>query len=150
MLAEGRYRAVAQPGAHLSETKTGKAFVAVTFKVVRGEMAGETIDWSGWLTSPKSEDRTLASLRYCGWKGEDITDLGGLDQEVEIVVEHEEYEGKTRAKCAWVNSPRRELAADKAKALADRLRSRAAAAPIVDGPPASPFADPPEDGDPFP
>jgi hypothetical protein len=136
MLPEATYRAMAQPGAHLSETKNGKPFVAVTFRVTKGEMAGETIDWQGWLSTEKAETRTMASLRYCGWKGDSLDDIGELDQEVEIVVEHEVgNDGKTRAKVAWVNGPRPGMAVDKAKALADRLRAKAKAVPLVDGSP---------------
>ncbi len=144
MLPAGTYRAMAEPGAYLSETAKGKPHVVVNFRVTQGELAGEQIAWHGWLSTEKSETRTLASLKYCGWKGDNIADIGELDREVEIVVEHEEgNDGKTRAKVAWVNGPRPVMAADKAKALADRLRAKAAAVP------ADPFADPPDDK-PFP
>lgn len=145
MLPEGRYSAVCV-SACVTETKSGKEFVSAEFRVARGELAGETVSWSGWLHTDKTADRTINSLRAMGFAGtaDDLAsgDLGELLNEVSIVVEHADYEGKTSARVAWVNPLKRTLAPDKAKALADRLRAKAAAAPIV---PHTPSAS----GDPF-
>ncbi len=56
----------------------------------------------------KSLPHTMKALRACGWKGSDLADLfggqGGLDtNEVLLVVENEEWQGKVRAKIKWVN-----------------------------------------------
>lgn len=135
MIEQGTYRAVAA-SAQLTETSKGKEFIAVEFKITEGEMAGEVVPWSGWLTE-KAEDRTLSSLRAMGWGG-DILDLSGLDTEVDVVVKHEEYNGNTSAKVAFVNTPRKQLDPGKAAALAARLKAKMEASkPAID-----PFADP--------
>jgi hypothetical protein len=150
MLEPGKYRAVAQPGYALRKTRSDKPYVGIVFRVTRGERAGEIVEWSGWL-SEKAARGTMRSLRACGWQGDDVSDLGNLDHEVEIVVDNEEYDGKIRARVKWVNSPRLELAAEEAKEISARLRAIAASVPSNGAvPSSSPFADPPEDGDPFP
>lgn len=59
----------------------------------------------------KTTDRTIESLRHCGWVGDELADLpdiaarGELNQEVELVVDHEEYNGEWQAKVRWVNKP---------------------------------------------
>lgn len=91
---------------------------------------GEQFTWYGFLTE-KTEERTLESLRYCGWRGADV--FGDLHvsatAEVDLVLETEEWEGKTREKVAWVNRPRGAAApvgdAQKAQ-LAARLRAKLA------------------------
>lgn len=135
MIPAGTYRAIAD-SATLTETKTGKEFIAVEFRITEGEMAGEVVPWAGWLTE-KAEDRTLSSLRAMGWGG-DILDLSGLDNAVDVVVKHEEYNGNTSAKVAFVNTPRKKLDPGKAAALAARLKAKAEAGK----PTPDPFADP--------
>jgi len=84
------------------KTQGGKVQIVVRVKTLEGESSGQTISWFGYFT-PKTEERTMQSLRYMGWKGNDLMNLGALRQEFEIVVEHEEYEGRLRAKVAWIN-----------------------------------------------
>lgn len=136
MISPGKYRAVAMPGACVTETRSEKPYVAIDFRITAGEMAGESLSWRGWLTD-RAQERTIAALRYAGWKGSDITDLGDLDHEVQIVVDVEEYEGKTRPVIKWVNALVKPLESGKAKALADRIRAKALAVPLVDGAPPS-------------
>ncbi len=89
----------------LGVSDTGKEQVAVRFKIEGGKDDCEEIVWFGYFTD-KTAERTLESLRYCGW---DTFDLGDLSAEVigrnivQIVVEHENYQGKVYAKVAWVN-----------------------------------------------
>lgn len=106
MLAPGKYRG--RPvAASLGMTSTGKEQIGVTFELV--EPAGERIGWYGFFTE-KALDRTLQSLRYCGWTGNDLTDFSGealpagFDQEVELDIQHEEYKDKIQVRVAWVNS----------------------------------------------
>ena len=48
--------------------------------------------------------RTIESLRYCGWRGYDLSDLEGVtENEVAIEVEHTTWEGEPRPKVAWVH-----------------------------------------------
>lgn len=122
------YRARAAQWA-LGESKSGKEQVVVYFNVLTEGAAEPAITWYGYFTEATA-DRTLESLRNCGWAGDDLTDLTGLDaNEVDLVVEDEEYEGKVNAKVRWVNKPgafalKAPLAADKAKAFAASMRDR--------------------------
>jgi hypothetical protein len=107
MLNPGTYRGAAVEAA-LSTTSRGTPQVAVRLRLV--DPPGQTITWYGFLTDA-AIDRTVESLRHMGWQGTDVRDFlaerplpEGFDQEVEIVVEHEEYEGKTQARVKWINS----------------------------------------------
>ena len=128
MIAQGTYRAKAREAA-LAESSKGTPEIAVEFVMCAPEMEGQTITWHGYL-SEKTEARTIESLRLCGWKGDDLTDLAGLDSnEVNIVVEHEEYEGETHARVKWVNragglAVKAPMSADKAKAFAASMKNR--------------------------
>lgn len=98
-IKEGTYRARAREW-EFGQSKTGTPYVAVRFELVD---LGEYITWYGYLTE-RTQDRTMESLRHCGWDNDDITRPTGLNEiEVELVVERETYEGKTRAKVQWVN-----------------------------------------------
>lgn len=134
MIPAGTYSAIAVK-AELGETSTGKEQVGVEFEITTaGEHTGNRITWYGFFTE-KTEKRTLESLRICGWVGNDITNLstvGIAAPVVEIVVEHDTYNGKTSAKVAWVNrggglSMKNQLSPEKKRAFAARLRGPLAA-----------------------
>jgi len=150
MLPKGTYKARATE-AEFGFTNTGTEQVAVTFEVVEdGEFQGERIAWFGFFTEATAE-RTIQALRVCGWTGDDLSDLSGFDaNEVELVVEHEEYQGKTTAKVKWVNkvgnrvvlkhkmsdAQRTELAKRmKGLAVSTRKHPAAGAAPTTTKPP---------------
>ena len=127
MIAPGTYTAVVVETetdsgpvkVQFGEAGTGTKQVAVNLQVADDSpAAGQTIMWFGYATKD-SVTRTLQSLRYMGWKGDDIADINNqpLDQAVQIVIEHSEYNGKVQAKVAWVNSP----GAGKGFQLAKRL-----------------------------
>lgn len=112
----GQYRAVAVP-ASVDGQKMWAQFgrskekltpqVAVFFALLdEGPYRGRRLLWMGYFTE-NSTDRTIEALRLCGFKGDDLAALPSqdLDLEVSVTVENEEYEGKTRAKIAWVNAP---------------------------------------------
>lgn len=130
MMAAGRYRARAVQAA-LGETSTGKEQIAVEFETLDEEGApGEHITWFGFFTE-KSLEHTVRALRVCGWRGDDINNLDGIsDNEVSLVVEHEEYEGKVSAKVKWVNAPgggialKSTLDAGRAASFAATMKSR--------------------------
>src|ERR1043166_3482315 len=85
------------------ETDKGTEQVAVEFEILEGEDAGEFITWYGFFTDD-TEDRSTESLRNCGWKGEEDTDLQGMgSRKVQLVVEDENYQGKTHSRVRWVN-----------------------------------------------
>lgn len=128
------YRAKARTWG-LGESSTGKEQVAVEFEVLTPDAAEHVLTWYGYFTDATWE-RTVESLRHCGWQGDDLTQLEDLDaNEVDLVVEDEEYEGKAYPRVQWVNRAgglaiKTPLAGDKAKAFAagmkDRIRALAA------------------------
>lgn len=49
-------------------------------------------------------DYSLKALRNCGWQGDDFEDLTGLDaNEVQLVLDYEEYQGKRELRIAFIN-----------------------------------------------
>ncbi len=124
----GKYRAKATAWG-LGETSSGKPEIAIEFGFTSLDLAGQSITWHGYL-SEAAFNRTVESLRHCGWKGDDFSDLEGLGaNEVELVVEEEEYEGKVHAKVRWVNragglSIKAPMTGDKVKAFAASMRGK--------------------------
>ena len=101
MIEAGTYEARPITAA-LGQTKGDKPCVGVEFELD----TGAHISWFGYFTE-KTTERTIESLRFCGWTGQDLDDLreiGSKDKlTVQLVIEHEEYDGKTTAKVQWVN-----------------------------------------------
>lgn len=127
LLPATTYTAQAVDG-YLSHTKDGKEQIVVKFAIVGGQHDGQAVNWTGYFTD-KTFDRTIQSLRYCGWRGEDIDDLTGIDaNEVEIVVDHNTYDGKTFARVAWVNQigGKARMPASEARAFAESIKGRIA------------------------
>lgn len=146
MLAKGKYRARAAGYEWGKSPGKGTRQVVVDFELADEAHKGEHINWIGYVT-PNTQERLLESLRICGWKGDDITDLQGLgDNEVELVVDHETYEGSTYARVQFVNrigsgfKMKTPMSDAEKKAFAAEMRglavkSRSAApAPSGDGP----------------
>lgn len=142
MIPEGRYKARAIDGG-LGETSDGNPQVAVRFGLLDEGHEGEEITWFGSFSKNKGNgaktplERTIESLRTCGWEGDDLSDLRGItDCEVSLVIAHEEYpkgSGKVSAKVKWVNrtgglalkAPMNETSA---KAFAARMKGEVIAA----------------------
>ena len=127
MLEAGTYRAHPM-GALLGMSSTGKEQVGVELKLL--DHPGVTIGWIGFFTDAALE-WTVKALRTCGWKGDDLTDLStvGDVEEVNIVVEHEEYEGKTYPRVKYINSTgglamKTQLTAVEAKTFAARMKGQ--------------------------
>lgn len=96
----------------VSEDK-GTTQIAVECQVAEGEFTGETIAWVGHFTE-KTVARTFESLFNFGWAGDDLSELGELDEaratemlpsEVDIVCEPEEYQSEWKLRVRWVNKP---------------------------------------------
>lgn len=125
MIDPGKYRArVVDAG--MSKTKAGRERAEVDFAV-----EGETLTWAGYFgdnvdSGGKSlTERTFDALRACGLKDDDLSRLHELaGGEASVTVEHEEYEGKTRAKIRFVNPLRARMAPEEAKAFAQRMRDK--------------------------
>ena len=127
IVPKGKYRARAREWVLTEIGEKGTPAVAVEF-VFSDESLG-SIRWDGWL-SDAAFDRTIESLRHCGWTGDDLSDLDGLDaNEVELVVEDDDYNGKTYSKVKWVNragslAHKSPLTGDKAKFFAKQMQAR--------------------------
>lgn len=136
MLEPGKYYGHAVE-AVLGTTSTGKEQIAVVFEL--DEPAGQRITWYGYFTEA-TEERTIESLRYMGWKGLDFSVFAygrlmptEMMETVELVVEHEHgNDGIPRAKVRWVNRSAGPAVKDpmdeqRAAAFATRMRGRLAA-----------------------
>lgn len=147
-------------GYKFGESDKGSEFIAVEFSIEEGEHKGARLSWRGFFTD-KTAQRTIEALRYCGWAGDDLTNLDGLGTNlVQLVIEPEEYEGKTYARIKWVNrlgvviknemdAPKRAAFAARMKGLAlsvDKSMAKGAPAPAMP-PPSSAGDDDPGFGD---
>jgi hypothetical protein len=116
----------------LGMSANGKEQVAVMIELTSGEAAGTHITWFGYFTDG-AVDRTLDSLRYFGWSSDSLAELDGLDtNEVDVVLDEEEYDGKVRTKVKWINRPARlalkeQMTTGQMAAFAARLRGKTVA-----------------------
>lgn len=135
--------------------------VKVTFEIISGPHSGRKLGWFGYFSdNNEATDRTFKALRACGFTGDDMGafETQKVEQEVEIVVEHEEYpvhSGKWRAKVAWVNPASSGLRSENRMKERDRqmfaakMRDRLKAFAPVNGPKAvkqAPAPSPAADG----
>ena len=140
----------------LGFAKNGTEQIAVTFQVTdedadgkRGPLHGHRKVWYGFFTD-NTTDRTLESLRHCGWGSDELSDIANLDEDacrrllpkvVQLVLENETYNGRTIEKVRWINSIEETRSAIKNKAdenavksLSARMRGRAAALRVANKP----------------
>lgn len=129
-LPKGRYRARALQGEFGYSPNKGTEQVVVEFELLDEQWRSERVTWIGYFTGNTTE-RTLEALRFCGWTGDDVTDLTGLGNgEVSLVIDHEEYDGKLMAKVQWVNkggllAMKAPMSPDQKKAFAAKMRGAA-------------------------
>lgn len=123
------YRAKAVEWA-LAETSKGSEQIAVRFEITTPESEFNHITWYGYFTD-KTFERTIESLRFCGWVDYDVSDIKGLDKnEVDLVIEDEENEqGAIHPKVRWVNRAgglaiKAPLSGEKAKSFAASMRDK--------------------------
>jgi hypothetical protein len=76
-------------------------------KILDGKYEGRTLPWIGFFTSAEVADRTLEQLRFLGLTGDAVSEARSqpMDNVVPVTIEEEEYEGKPRARVAWINKP---------------------------------------------
>lgn len=97
MLKPGKY--AARPVEHhFSQSSTGKDQI-----VVRLQIGEDHISWFGYFTD-QTIKRTVESLEYMGYDGGSLDDMV-LDQEVQVELVMDNYQGKDRLKVAWINKP---------------------------------------------
>ncbi len=103
MIDEGEYRAKAV-AYQLAFTSTGKEQAAVKFELL--DFPNHYLTYFGTFASDEAFDITMRALHTAGFKGEDIGSDAWLEAapEVMLVVYHDEYNGKTRAKIKFVNA----------------------------------------------
>lgn len=126
----GTWKAKGVEAALGDASSSGNETIAIGFVALEGEPKGRQITWYGYFTE-KTFDRTIESMRYCGWEGNDLSRLESCTRnEVYIVVEHEEdQEGEMRARVRWVNSGggvalKNRMDVGSAKAFAERMKGR--------------------------
>lgn len=142
MSMQGTHKGRAKEWA-LGHSSTGKEQVAVLFEITAGEHQGKHITWYGYFTD-NTVDRTLDSLRHCGWDGDNFVALEGLNRnEVELVIEPEEYQGKWHDRVKWVNRPstialKDPMSGEALSAFAARMRGKAVAHKQKYGAPTAP------------
>ena len=110
----------------------------VFFAVLDEGAADSEVTYHGYFTDLTAY-RTLESLRHCGWTGDDLLHLEGLDSnEVQLVVEDEEHDGKMRTKVQWVNragglAVKQPLSPERAHAFAASMQARIRALDAANG-----------------
>jgi hypothetical protein len=140
-IAAGRYKGKAVKGSEQYNMLEGKApCVAIDLKIASaaGDVFMTTFLYFSEAAAPYSYER----LRALGWKGTgpaDLADLSTLDQEVDIEVTKEVYEGKERTKANILTGASRVTLTDKvdpkifAAKVAAMLGNSGAAAPAQSG-----------------
>lgn len=140
MIPAGRHTARAMVSGW-GKTKNGNHEFAIEFEIVGGEANGERIVAYLYFTDG-AFDRSIESLRACGWQGDDLGMLGTDDSlgrnEVQLIVEHETYDGKNRARVKWINRaggiPKRdELPKNELRSFAATMKGRIKALDAVKG-----------------
>lgn len=116
----------------LGEARTGTMQCLVMFKIADGPAKGQVLPWYGSF-SENAYERTMQSLRYCGWEGDNLDDIQALPTEVSVTVEQSEWDGKINTRIAWVNllgsgaRLNNPLSADRRRQFAAQMRDRARA-----------------------
>jgi len=150
----GTYRARPIQGSpKVGFTKNGTEQVGVQLALLDadGVETDSTISWYGYFTDATSQ-RTMESLRYMGWQGDNLADLSTVGtKDCEIVIDWEEYQGNRSLRVKWVNATGRrtvamnaEMDAGAAASFAQRMRGVVIAA--NGGKPSRPAAAPPRAG----
>lgn len=111
-------------------TSKGNDQMGVDFVLLEGENAGSHITWYGYFTEETFE-RTIESLRHMGWGGTDLAELPSNvpQEEVQLVIGHEEYNGEVYARVKWVNAlggiaMKERMDAGAARAFANKMKGR--------------------------
>jgi len=130
ILPAGTYRAHAGERV-LGVTSKNSPQVAVECIIDQPGFEGRSITYYGYFTDAALQ-YAVANLRAMGWVGDNLADLSTIGKvPFNIVVEHEEYDGKVRAKVVFINAGGVAVAnvmnADETNRFAASMRSKIAA-----------------------
>ena len=103
MIPEGTYRAKCVDS-DFGESPNGHKQVAAKFEIKDGPTAGQRLSWWGYFNTKENAARAVRVMNSCGWDCHNVHTMNR--NEVEIVVRHEKFNGKTRARIAFVNEVR--------------------------------------------
>ena len=95
-IAAGTYRGQAIKGSEqYGQTKNGNDQIVIDLNLLD---IGEKVS-TFLVFTDKAAEYSLDRLRACGWKGDDLSNLDGIDaNEVEVEVKYEQYNGETKMK----------------------------------------------------
>jgi hypothetical protein len=82
-------RAIGEQGVKFGMSSNNNLQVSVTFQFSRedDEFFGQSITWIGTFAPGKASEIALEALENCGWTGDDVMDMTGIDaNEVELVI----------------------------------------------------------------
>jgi hypothetical protein len=145
MINEGRYTARAKSW-DFGVTDNNNEQFAILFEITDGPEKGQSMTWYGMFLQGIDKNgepydmakQTIETMRICGWSGDDLMNVDGIDtNEVQIVIRHETFEGKTRAKIKFVNKPgglgiKNKLPESGRASLAKKFRGLALSVPKVE------------------
>jgi len=93
--------------ARWGRTSKGTQQVLVMFEILDEPHQGTRLAWFGYFTKDTWQ-RTIESLRHCGFQGDDLATINRqtLDRVVSVKVEHDtsQKSGRTYARVAFVNA----------------------------------------------
>jgi hypothetical protein len=101
-------RATGPQGVQFGMSANNNLQIAIAFQFCNpdDECHGQTITWIGTFAPGKASEIALEAMENCGWRGEDVMNLDGIDaNEVELVIveEYNQDQSKKYEKVAFVN-----------------------------------------------
>lgn len=121
----------------LGETAKGSAYVRVVLEITEGEYRGRKLTKDLYFTD-KTWERSIQALQTMGWKGEDISQVEGIDTgDVSITIEEKvqtERDGAIRTdahgnalyrnEIAWINGGVRRMEAAKKLSFVEEMKAK--------------------------
>lgn len=92
MTGTRRARATGPQDVKFGMSSNNNLQVAVSFRFTdeKDEFYGKMITWIGSFAPGKASEISLQGLENCGWRGDDVLDMTGIDaEEVELVIVEE-------------------------------------------------------------
>ena len=115
---EGIVMSTCDPGVHAARARCWRFklssndnwFLWIEFVIVSGKSEGAAVHGMLHFTKDNLVDRSYRAMRAMGWGGTDAAECNdngcGLDgNEVRVLVEHEDFNGKTYAKVTSIDPP---------------------------------------------